>query len=294
MDRAVRFVTSFTKGLRYVVFGVAVLAALFSVLSFVVFVVVVVFVSVFPYRAPQLDYMFEDDDATANFAVTFPLEELTLRLDSSGHQHGSPWYGSESDLETIEASLDNQCTRAWFRPHYVNAKPVLHVVGIEANDECKPGSSRESLLTLFQQTFVPRLEGTLSPLSAPAAGPGFYEYPVGASPSFLITGSIEDARVRLDGDPSLYHAAHDGVFYLDEVACSWRFRLADETQSNAVLIVGLGYVKPCRWGSSDVCVARVFTDLLQYAGDPTSTPTATVAQASTPTPCPKPDFGRRR
>jgi hypothetical protein len=254
----------------------------------------VVLTLVFQYEEPRLDYMFEDDDPTANISVAFPLEELALRLDSSGHQHGSPWYGSRPDFETLEASLDNGCIRAWFRPQHVNAMPALHVVGIEANDECEPGSSRESLLTLFDQSFVARLEGALPPLDPPPPAPTFIEFSVASAPSFLISGSMDDARRRLDGDPLFYHAVHGGVFYLHESACSGRFRLAEEPESNAVRVVALGYARPCAWGTSDVCFDRRFENFLQHAGDSTSTPSPTLAPGTaTPTPCPEPTFPRR-
>jgi hypothetical protein len=230
--------------------------------------------------------MFEDDDPTSNVAVAFPLEELASRLDASGHRHGSIWLSS-AYRDALDVSVDNQCIRAWFRPVDGNPQPLLHLIGIEAGRECKPGSTRESLLVLFKQSFVPRLEGTLPPLSAPPASANFYDYPTGSEPSLLIAGSIEDARHRLDGNQFFDHAVHEGVFYLHEGACFGRFRLVDEPQLNAVRVVGVGYEKPCIWGSSDACLARVFGLFLQRSGDPTSTPTPTLASGrSTPTPCP--------
>jgi hypothetical protein len=266
--------------------AIAALGALVSALSLLVFLASMCVVLFAFDREPRLEYMFEDDDPVANVAVSFPLEELALRLDASGHRHGSAWL-RRPDGVAFEASLDNRCTRAWFRPHYIDAMPALHVVGLEANRECKPGSSRESLLQVFKESFVPRLEGTLSPLDAPPASASFYDYPIGSEPSLLIAGSIEDARHRLDGNQFFDHAVHDGVFYLHEGACSGRFRLVDEPQLDAVRVVGVGYEKPCSWGSSDACLERVFRIFLMRSGDPTTTPTPTLAPGrSTPTPCP--------
>jgi hypothetical protein len=257
------------------------------ILSFALFVGLVVFVSVYDLfeDEPRLEYMFDDDDPTAIVPVSFPLSEIAARLDASGHRHGG--VAGTLPRDVYDVMLDNDCKRAWFR---ASAPDPLRIVGLEATGACNDTGSREELMSLFRDDFVPRLEGRLPPLAYQTSiGGEFYTYPRGSEPTLLLTGSLVSAQERFDDTWYFEHEVHDGVYYLSELACFGRFRLEEDRASNEVRVIGVGYARPCRWGN-DACLERTFSWLIRQAGDPTpgSTPGSTHALAASPTPCPFP------
>lgn len=222
----------------------------------------------------RLEYMFEEDDPAAVVAVPFSTSELTRRLDASGVQHGESSVGLGGPRLGEDVMMDNDCNRAWFRGE---SESALRILGLESSGHCK--QNRDQLVELFRSDFVPRLAGSLPPLAYRPPDEGdFYAYPADAGPTVVLTGTMLDAQERLDTKPFFAHEVHDGVYYMD--VCGGRFRLIERAEVNEIVVVGIGYVKPCTLGDDDGCLESWFRFWLTV-GDPTPersepTPVATI------------------
>jgi hypothetical protein len=206
----------------------------------------------------RLEYMFADDDPEAVVPVNFPLSEMPLRLDESGHRHGRDFVVDVPGREVHVAMLDNACKEAWFRQE-AGATPALRIVGLEATDACDAAGTLDELTRSFREEFVRRLEGAIPPLPYTRDFEGeLYEYPAGSAPTLVLAESLEGARALLDAAVAFEHEYHDGVFYLSPIACSGRFRVVDDQSASVVRIEGIGYVKPCTWGDDRACLKHLF------------------------------------
>jgi hypothetical protein len=217
----------------------------------------------------ELEYMFEADDPDALVPVSFPAAELPPRLDASGHRHGGSGFGTPPDVQVV--SLDNGCMEAWFRTE-PGTTPMLRIIGLESTGRC--AESREELVRVFKEGFVPRLEGLQPPMPYADDIEGeFFQYPAGAAPVLTLSGSLDEARQRFDDAVLFQHEFHDGVYYLG--VCSGQFRVSEDPTANSVRIEGVGYAKPCDFGDDQACLTRAFTFALQPSSMPTPLPTGT-------------------
>jgi hypothetical protein len=217
-----------------------------------------------------LEHMFDRDDPEAVAPVDFPLSELSLRLDASGHRHGAPLFGPQ-DVHVV--MMDNACQEAWFQTS-ADATPALRIVGLEATDDCDESGTREELTRVFKEEFVLRLEGALPPLPYAGDPEGeLYEYPDGSEPTLVLRKSLREARERFDASPFFMHEYHDGVYYLSPSACAGRFRVVEEPLGDSVSVHGVGYVKPCTWGDDQACLARLFSIALGVPEQASPAPT---------------------
>jgi hypothetical protein len=202
--------------------------------------------------APRLEYMFDEDDPAAVVTIRFHIDEVTERLDESGHLHGVHSFGLRRPSGGYDVMLDSRCARAWFR---TEGESALRIIGLESSNGC--AENREQLVEMFKSGFVLRLEGRLPPLAYhEPQDREFRTYEPDDAPVLILDGTMLDARRRLDTGIGFQHQFHDGVYYLS--ICGGRFRLRELPAQSGVEVIGIGYVHPCNLATSDACLEAWF------------------------------------